>query len=68
MTTANLHRTHEVGHVVRLPGHGTLLRVARETGQDLHHLPGGAGVREVELEPCSDERTTAELARLTPEE
>ena len=66
MITANFHRTHEVGHLVRTRTHG-VCRIVRELpGGCLSTFPGGTGVRAVELVAVDDTRTTSELAYSDP--
>lgn len=46
--TTNLHQTHKVGDFINFQR--GVYRISGETGMRYDMLPGGAGVREVELE------------------
>jgi hypothetical protein len=56
---ANLYRAYRVGDVLNYEG--GVYRVVRETGLSLDNLPGGSGVREVELEYIQPGPVTADV-------
>jgi hypothetical protein len=63
MLTANLHRSHKVGDVVRLSLHQSLFKIVEELPNGkLDCFPGGTGIRTVALVRVADERSTSELA------
>lgn len=61
MKTANIYKAHKVGDVVRLQGE--LWEVARIVGS-LDCLLGGKGIRQAELLPSKELRSTSEVESL----